>query len=315
MNEENKVNYYSVIPATVRYDKRLKFAERLLYGEITALANSNGFCYAKNRYFANLYEVTTGTVSKWISHLQELGYIKVEIIKNEKQEIISRHIYISDIPYISKKPYPYNSFEPYPMVEKDKYNNINKNIDDLFYLIINNKSKIPTDFYMQLERLEFIYTNEILQIMQEENIQKVKDIIYTLFCIYQSNFKMIIPLTNRNTLINLYISCKNHNTKDFLNYYRQAIINKYAERSWKMLENYINNFENIVSSILFIFFKITLIVLVSLLILSLILLAIGCLIKSQKLKSKFLIAVPSLLVGIVFLLAIPSIFVHFKNMI
>lgn len=47
MNEENKVNYYSVIPATVRYDKRLKFAERLLYGEITALANSNGFCYAK----------------------------------------------------------------------------------------------------------------------------------------------------------------------------------------------------------------------------------------------------------------------------
>lgn len=315
MNEENKVNYYSVIPATVRYDKRLKFAERLLYGEITALANSNGFCYAKNRYFADLYEVTTGTVSKWISHLQELGYIKVEIIKNEKQEIISRHIYISDIPYISKKPYPYNSFEPYPMVEKDKYNNINKNIDDLFYLIINNKSKIPTDFYMQLERLEFVYTNEIIQIMQEENIQKLKDIVYTLFCIYQSNFKMIIPLIDRNTLVNLYISCKNHNTKDFLNYYRQAIINKYTERSWEMLESYINNFENIVSSTLFIVFKITLIVLVSLLILSLVLLAIGCLIKSQKLKSKFLIAVPSLLIVIIFFLSIPPIFVHFKNMI
>ena len=315
MNEENKVNYYSVIPATVRYDKRLKFAERLLYGEITALSNSNGFCYAKNRYFADLYEVTTGTVSKWISHLQELGYIKVEIIKNEKQEIISRHIYISDIPYISKKTYPYNSFEPYPMVEKDKYNNINRNIDDLFYLIINNKSKIPTDFYMQLERLEFIYTNEILQIMQEENIQKLKDIVYTLFCIYQSNFKMIIPLIDRNTLVNLYISCKNHNTKDFLNYYRQAIINKYTERSWEMLESYINNFENIVSSTLFIVFKITLIILVTLLILSLILLGIGCLIKSQKLKSKFLIAVPSLIVGIVFLLVIPPIFVHFKNMI
>ena len=82
-----------------------------------------------------------------------------------------------------------------------------------------------------------------------------------------------------------------------------------------MLDNYINNFENIVSSTLFIVFKITLIILVSLLMLSLILLAIGCLIKSQKLKSKFLIAVPSLLIGIVFLLAIPPIFVHFKNMI
>ena len=82
-----------------------------------------------------------------------------------------------------------------------------------------------------------------------------------------------------------------------------------------MLDSYMNNFENIVSSTLFIVFKITLIVLVSLLILSLVLLAIGCLIKSQKLKSKFLIAVPSLLIVIIFFLLIPPIFVHFKNMI
>ena len=82
-----------------------------------------------------------------------------------------------------------------------------------------------------------------------------------------------------------------------------------------MLDSYINNFENIVSSALFVVFKITLIILVSLLILSLILLAIGCLIKSQKLKSKFLIVVPSLLIGIVFFLLLPPIFVHFKNLI
>ena len=55
-----------------------------------------------------------------------------------------------------------------------------------------------------------------------------------------------------------------------------------------MLDSYMNNIENIVSSTLFIGFKITLIILVSLLIISLILLAIGCLIKSQKMKSKFL---------------------------
>ncbi len=82
-----------------------------------------------------------------------------------------------------------------------------------------------------------------------------------------------------------------------------------------MLDSYINNFENIVSSTLFVVFKITLIILVSLLILSLILLAIGCLIKSQKLKSKFLIVVPSLLIGMVFFLLLPLIFVHFKNLI
>lgn len=82
-----------------------------------------------------------------------------------------------------------------------------------------------------------------------------------------------------------------------------------------MLDNYINNFENIVSSIFFVGFKVIVIILVSLLILSLIMLIIGCLIKSQKIKSKFLIIVPSLLLVTIFFLTIPYIFVLFKNMI
>lgn len=80
-----------------------------------------------------------------------------------------------------------------------------------------------------------------------------------------------------------------------------------------MLDNYINNWGNIVPNILFICFKSILIILVSILILSLILLAIGCLIKSQKMKTNFLVIVPSLLLIITFLLLLPFIFVHFKN--
>lgn len=79
------------------------------------------------------------------------------------------------------------------MVEKDKYNNINKNIDDLFYLILNNKEKIPTDFYLQLERLELIYTNELLQIIQKENIQKLKEIIYTILVFIKVILKILFP--------------------------------------------------------------------------------------------------------------------------
>lgn len=77
---------------------------------------------------------------------------------------------------------------------------------------------------------------------------------------------------------------------------------------------YISNFENVVSSILFVSFKVIVITLTILLIFSLIILAIGCLIKSQKIKSKFLIVVPSLVLGYIFFLALPYIFVYFKNM-
>ena len=106
MGEKEQPNYYAIITATVRYDNNLKSAEKLLYGEITALANKNGYCYAKNKYFADLYNVTAVSVSRWISHLQELGYIETEIIRNKNKEIVSRNIYIVDIPYYQKKSIP-----------------------------------------------------------------------------------------------------------------------------------------------------------------------------------------------------------------
>lgn len=80
-----------------------------------------------------------------------------------------------------------------------------------------------------------------------------------------------------------------------------------------MLDNYIGNIENIVYSILFYSFKTILMILVVLLIISLIMLIIGCLIKSQKIKSKFLKVVPSLIVGIFFILILPYIYLYLKN--
>ena len=82
-----------------------------------------------------------------------------------------------------------------------------------------------------------------------------------------------------------------------------------------MLNDYMNNFQNIVSSIFFVGFKVILIILVSLLIFSLIMLSIGCLIKSQKIKSKFLTSSMCLLFGIVVFLCIPFFIVYFKNLI
>ena len=94
MSNDNPA-YYAIIPANVRYDKRLKAMERILYGEITALANKMGYCTAKNKYFGGLYEVHQNTAGRWINRLENLGYIRTELIYDGKQ-IIGRRIYISD---------------------------------------------------------------------------------------------------------------------------------------------------------------------------------------------------------------------------
>ena len=82
-----------------------------------------------------------------------------------------------------------------------------------------------------------------------------------------------------------------------------------------MLNNYINNFESIISTFLFYGFKYTLLLLVVILILSLIFLMIGCIIKSQTIKSKFIKIVTRLLLSLIFLLLLPYILVQFKNLI
>ena len=88
---EQQPNYYSIIPANVRYDKRLKANEKLLFSEITALSNKQGYCHAKNSYFADLYQVTKVTISTWINHLKECGYLKIKNTYKGKQ-IVGRTI-------------------------------------------------------------------------------------------------------------------------------------------------------------------------------------------------------------------------------
>ena len=84
---ENKPSTFAILPAEVRYDKRLKPMERLLYAEITCLTHTEGYCYATNKYFADLYEVSTDTVSGWISHLVQLNYLRLEIKNRSKRKI------------------------------------------------------------------------------------------------------------------------------------------------------------------------------------------------------------------------------------
>ena len=116
-------SYYAIIPATVRYDKELPANAKLLYGEITALCNEKGYCWAGNDYFAKLYKVSKTSVSKWISKLIEQGYITSEIIYREgSKEILHRYLRIVQDPTQEKLNRSTTKLKE-PLEEKLKENN------------------------------------------------------------------------------------------------------------------------------------------------------------------------------------------------
>lgn len=86
--------YFAIIPANVRYDESLTPNAKLLYGEITALCNEKGYCWAGDSYFADLYKVSKTSIQKWMKSLQDNSYIKREVVYVEGTKQI-KHRYIT----------------------------------------------------------------------------------------------------------------------------------------------------------------------------------------------------------------------------
>lgn len=127
---DNKKSYFAIIPANVRYDKRLKLLSRLLYGEITALCNEKGYCWANNKYFADLFEVSVRTISACISQLNEFGYIKIEMQQKNNSKEVNRFIIINTPPLEENFYTPRKNFL-YPLEENFQDNNtINNTINN-----------------------------------------------------------------------------------------------------------------------------------------------------------------------------------------
>lgn len=72
---KNEPGYYAIIPSSVRYDKKLPANAKLLFGEITALCNKEGYCWATNEYFAELYGTSDKTIGRWLKALKTKGVI------------------------------------------------------------------------------------------------------------------------------------------------------------------------------------------------------------------------------------------------
>ena len=124
---QEKVGYYSVIPATVLYNKELKANEKLLYAIITSLSCKEGYCFASNKYLAEKLDVNPKTISSWISDLKNKNFIVVELIRNENNQIIQRKIYVDDVPYPLNNGYHYQSKNGQAIHQNMEDNNIRFN--------------------------------------------------------------------------------------------------------------------------------------------------------------------------------------------
>ena len=118
-NMENPT-YWAIIPANVRYSK-LKANAKLLYGEISALTNKEGYCWASNNYFAELYGVSKNTISLWINQLKNHGFIHVQVIRDKNKQVIKRTICI--IKNDERAP----TFKEDGIIKNDDYNSIKNN--------------------------------------------------------------------------------------------------------------------------------------------------------------------------------------------
>lgn len=140
----NNPNYYAILPADVRYDKTLKPMEKILYAEITALAQTNGYCYAQNSYFAELYDTHKNTVGNWINNLVKKGYIFSEIIYKEGSKEIEKRL----LTPINKKvdtPQRKDGEGINKKIDTPINENVEDNITSLEYYKSNKKSKPKKD--------------------------------------------------------------------------------------------------------------------------------------------------------------------------
>lgn len=68
---------YGVLPANVRYHEGLSSFAKLIYTEINALSNKNGFCHASNSYFERVFGKSKATISRVLTELADCGAIKI----------------------------------------------------------------------------------------------------------------------------------------------------------------------------------------------------------------------------------------------
>lgn len=177
--------YYGILPANIRYDKNLKPMEKIMYSELTALSNKNGYCNATNSYFAELYEVSKNTVSLWVSDLEKAGYIKTKLIYEPgTKNIKERRIYIANPitknndTYHEKKVDPITKNDDTPITKNREDNNTSINNTRLILEEKYKKEKPELIYFITSQGISKEYEDKLLEFLEYR--RKIKKPIKTV---------------------------------------------------------------------------------------------------------------------------------------
>ena len=84
---ENQKDTYSILPDVVKRDKRLTFADMVIYSDIISLSKTLGYCTAKNKYFAEIYDKSERQITRILSSLSTCKYITIEECGGKNRKI------------------------------------------------------------------------------------------------------------------------------------------------------------------------------------------------------------------------------------
>lgn len=192
-------SYFAIIPANVRYDKKLTANAKLLYGEITALANEKGYCWAGDRYFAELYGVSKTTIQSWIKALTDNGYITKELIYREgTKEILNRYIRIVAYPTQENLGTPtQENLRDNNTSFNNTFNKTNKEevetssrkySDEHFRLASKLQNNLIDDFRKEMKKADLDKWADVIRLMEEKDQHTIEQIDYVLSWLPSNSF-------------------------------------------------------------------------------------------------------------------------------
>ena len=116
---------YSLIPISILRDNRLTSLEKLLLIQIISLCKQKGYCWATNKYFAELNNVSRTTISKSVNNIATSNYINIQYeqqnLNNSKRKIELTPVLNNQIKRIK---------ESFDTSIKEKFKQYNKNNDN-----------------------------------------------------------------------------------------------------------------------------------------------------------------------------------------